>query len=185
MVFSCDEALVPHTVVVDELAESLWRSGQPPFNGTTLVTTLVELPRLRAVIRALSVVLRARFPTVAALQTAEDWHEHDGYITSGAAARWEDLAAALETDDAFAGWTPDDEYVRRAWLAADSTFYLRWFAYDDSVGPSPIDEPAIGGDADLTADAQTIAAAAKAMAALGVEIEVLSAQEFFKVGWGG
>lgn len=171
------------TLRVDRLAESLWRSGRAPFDGLTLATGLLPTPRLRLAASTLVSLLRPGFARTS-LRTAEDWHEHDGYVTSATPATWEELAAAVADDDALVRWSPGDDRVRRAWLAGDGSFYLRWFVYDESDDLMPADPP-VGGDVDLTGQAGVVEAAREALAELGVDAEVAPARDFFRRRWAG
>jgi hypothetical protein len=168
---------------VDQLAESLWRSGRPPFDGLTLATALLPARRLRLATSSL-VWLLCPGSSRRSLRTAEDWHEHDGYVTAAAPTTWEDLAAAVASDEAFARWSPGDDLVRRAWLAEDGSFYLRWFMYDESNDLTSAD-PAVGGDVDLTGQSGLIEAGRDALAELGVDAEVAPASAFFRDRWAG
>ena len=165
---------------MDETAVDLWRNERPPFDGLTLATALVEPPRARVASQAFVDVLLAHLPDAPQVQTAADWHEHDDDVTRGTPATWDDLAAALASDRSFELSCPVDDFVRRAWLAADGAFYLRWFRYDKTGSLAWKDEPAVCGSADVTAAPHVIAAASEAMAALQVRATVLPAREFFE-----
>src|SRR5262249_12598751 len=109
--------------------------------------------------------------------TAEDWLEHDGYVSEAQPATWSDLRAAVATEEAFRDASPCDTYVRRAWLG-DHSFYLRWHYYDDADTP-----PA--GDGDITADPAFVGDAVRELAALGIEATTDGAAAFFQQRWNG
>jgi hypothetical protein len=111
---------------VDKATEILWRRAQPPFDGQTLHTELLPTPMLLRGATALIAVVE-RHTTCRQLRTFDDWHEHDGYQKEGCEANWGDLTAALSSEAQLRESSPDDDLVRRAWLANDDSFYLRWF----------------------------------------------------------
>ena len=171
-------------VSMDLTTERRWRSSEPPFDGVTICTELLPPPLLFpaavAVVEAL-----ARQSKCEDLRTFLDWHEHDGYISEGAAATWSDLRSAVQDERAMRNASSTDDYVRRAWLAEDGSFYLRWWWYEaDSAPPSGPDgsDPVEGGTVDLTASAAIIEGAAEALAKLGVKVHERSAGEFFASG---
>lgn len=118
------------------------------------------------------------------LRIAHDWHEHDGYVTTATPTTWDDLAAAVANDEAFLRWSPEDDLVRRAWLADDGSFYLRWFMYDERSDLTSADPP-VGGDVDLTGRSELVEAGREALAELGVGTEVAPASAFFRSRWAG
>ena len=127
-------------------------------------------------------LLGRTFPDVA-LQTAEDWLEHDGLVTELEPATWRDLRAAVATTEALIEASPSDTYVRRAWLARDA-FYFRWHYYDEGDSPFASDPPA-GGDLDVTAHAGFIAEAVRELAVLGASATTEPANAFFEQRWNG
>ena len=156
---------------MDRLADSLWRAGAPPFGGLTLLTPTLAPEELHAAASRLVGQLEDAFAHVQ-LHTAEDWLEHDGWVSEPEPCTWADLRAAVETVDAFVAASPDDTSVRRAWLG-EGAFYLRW--HNDHEG-----DP--GGDLDLTADAEVVRAAARE---LDARAEIEPAAEFFERRWNG
>ena len=166
---------------MDTHTEQLWRDLAPPFDGLTLWTPLLPVGRLCEALEVIVAVLET-YVEQRALQTTEDWHEHDGYISMAYEATWEQLLGALSDDAALRRSSPEDDLVRRAWRDQNDTFYLRWFTYD---GDPDDEDPASGGDADLTAPRAIVDAAARQLADIGLDVEIGPAREFFADRWGG
>jgi len=167
--------------VMDTHTEQLWRDEARPFDGLTLWTPLLPTARLREALTVIVAVLET-YVEHCALQTTEDWHEHDGYISMAYEASWEQLVGALSDDAALRRSSPEGDLVRRAWRDQGDSFYLRWFTCDDDPDP---DDPPGGGDADLTAARAIVDAAVRQLAGLGLDVEVGPARDFFAGRWGG
>jgi hypothetical protein len=167
---------------VDRTAEALWREQLPPFDGLTLATPELAIDRLHAAVARLVDLLRGMYPN-AALQTAEDWHEHDGFVSEPEPGDWGALLLAVRSEESLRDSSPEDTDVRRAWLA-EGAFYLRWLCFeeDDSVFESAA---AAGGDLDLTAGREVIQEALRALREMGIDPEVEPAGEFFDRRWTG
>lgn len=166
---------------MDERTEQLWRRGSAPFDGLTLWTAPLSGAHLRTAIRAIVTMLESYIERPQ-LRTTEDWHEHDGYQAPGQDASWAQLVAALASDAALRASTPDDDDVRRAWLALDGSFYLRWCWSDDERSP---DDPAQAGDTDLTASRTIIESVAGRLTELDIDVEIEPAGAFFADRCGG
>lgn len=165
-----------HTAAMDTHTEQLWRDTAPPFDGLTLWTPPLATTRLREALTVIVDVLEA-YAEHRALQTAEDWHEHDGYISMAYEASWDQLTGALSDDEALQRSCPEDDLVRRSWRPQDDLFYLRWVVYEDG-------EPEVG-DADLTAPRAIVDAAARQLAGIGLDVEIGHARDFFAERWAG
>jgi len=184
---------------MDTHTEQLWRDTRPPFDGLTLWTPPLAIADLREALTAIVDVLEAYAERPAlqtaedwhehdgyileayaerpALQTAEDWHEHDGYISMAYEATWDQLTGAFSGDAALRRSIPGDSMVRRAWRPQDDLFYLRWLVYED-------EEPEVG-DADLTASRAIVDAVARQLAGIGLDVEIGHARDFFAERWAG
>jgi hypothetical protein len=159
---------------MDERTEQLWRNRAAPFDGLTLWTPTLATARLREAVTTIVAVLEG-YVDRPRLHMAEDWHEHDGYLSGADVVAWSQLLAALQGDDALRRASPADDLVRRAWRAEDNSFYLRWQHPDD---PSQ-DDPASGGDADFTASRSIVDSVARRLTELGIDVEIGPAAEFF------
>jgi hypothetical protein len=116
--------------------------------------------------------LRNAFGEVA-LQTAEDWLEHDGFVNEPEDAAWSDLADAVAGEASLRQSSPEDADVRRAWLG-NGSFYLRWHVDDDGEG-----------DLDLTAARDVVQSALRTLRELAIEPEIEPADDFFSRRWNG
>jgi hypothetical protein len=167
---------------VDRIAAARWRDHRAPFDALTLATPVLATEQLHAAAARLVGLLRRAFPD-APLHTAEDWHEHDGFVSEPEPAGWEALALAVSSEAALDEWSPTDTYVRRAWLG-DGCFYLRWFLYDEGDSPYAATPPA-GGEIDLTAQRDVIDEVLHVLREIGIEAAVEPAGEFFSRRWNG
>jgi hypothetical protein len=126
--------------------EQRWRQREPPFDAQTLYTRLLPTTTLLTAARTLVDVME-RQTACRQLEMFDDWHEHDGYNKAGEHAGWGDFRAALQDEGTFRAASPGDDLVRRAWLAEDGSFYLRWLWYP--VEPAPVaaklNDPSEGG----------------------------------------
>lgn len=75
---------------VDEVTERRWRTAQPSFDGVTVYTDLLPTPLLLSAFDAVLDVVECH-TACRDFRTFADWHEHDGYITQGAAGTGEDF----------------------------------------------------------------------------------------------
>jgi|tagenome__1003787_1003787.scaffolds.fasta_scaffold20431045_2 hypothetical protein len=157
---------------MDRIADARWRDHEPPFDGLTLATGTLPSSQLSTVAARLVAFLRNAFGDIS-LQTAEDWLEHDGFVSEPEAAEWGELEDAVAREGSLREWSPEDADVRRAWLGTGS-FYLRWHVDDDG-----------GGDVDLTAARDVVQAALSTLRALTIEPEIEPADEFFSRRWNG
>gem|GEM_PF-6111615 len=161
---------------MDQRTEQLWRRRAAPFDDLTLWTAHLPTATLRTAIATIIGVLDGLVDNPR-LQTAEDWHEHDGYLSDAEDVPWSALLAAFASDDALRDASPEDDGVRRAWRAEDGTFYLRWW-YSEDETPS-------GGDTDFSASREIVDVVARQLAQLGIDVEIGPAAEFFADRWGG
>jgi len=161
---------------MDPQTEHLWRRHAAPFADLTLWTEHLPVTRLRTAIATIVGLLDGLVDNPR-LQTAEDWHEHDGYVSPSVEAPWSALLAAVATDDALCEASPEDDGVRRAWRAQDGSFYLRW-SLDRDEEPSR-------GDADFSASREIVDVVARQLGQLGIDVEIGPAAEFFEDRRGG
>jgi hypothetical protein len=164
---------------MDRVTGELWQNRRPPFDGVTLSCGHLRTEVLRAALEAVVRVLRAA-TECRELSTFVDWHEHDAYRPVAVVAVWQELEAAVMDEASLQRISPRDDDVRRAWLAGDRSFYLRWSWYAWTSAPFGW-EPAHGdgGDLDVTAAHSVVGKAKRALDALGVKSDVEAAQEFF------
>ena len=164
--------------------ERRWRDGSAPFNGKTVAFAsddLTPLPALRLALLALFPRLQQHRPN-AALLTLDDWHEHDGFINEARPAAWQDLSAALASDEALLTLSQGDWDVRRAFFPPTYEFYLRIYV------PSACDNdyPERRGDFDVTCPTSPAAELAGLIAsASGLPVAEYDAKGFFDRRSGG
>jgi hypothetical protein len=156
--------------------EQLWRRHAPPFADLTLWTAHLPTATLRTAITTIVGLLDGLVDNPR-LHAAEDWHEHDGYLSDADEVPWSALLAACASDGALRAASPEDDGVRRAWRAGDGSFYLRWCLDDD--------EPPSGGEADFSASREIVDVVARQLDQLGIDVEIGPAAEFFEDRWGG
>jgi hypothetical protein len=145
-----------------------WLAGLTPFDGITLslgTGDLVPLPFLRRALRGLVERLQQRFPDED-LYTAEDWHEHDGYVSEARRTTWDGVRSWLASEEALYAAGSDDTYVWIALFPEGLAFYLRFYIPRDAES----EDPERRGDFDLTCsralvgELAVIAAAAEGLA---------------------
>jgi hypothetical protein len=103
-----------------------WKEGRPPFDEAVLrLDDLLPVHELRAALRNVVDDLK-RTLGEPVLIGVEDWHEHDGYITSGRATTWSEIDRALESDELLYDARHTDAYVHRAFYVAGGRFLLRF-----------------------------------------------------------
>jgi hypothetical protein len=136
----------------------------------TVYPDLLPTPVLLIAIHALLDVVE-RAAVRQDLRTFTDWHEHDGCITEGIAGTWDDLRSSVRDEQALCETGLQDDCVRRAWLAEDGSFYLRWRWYEaepTSAWRPESEDPAESGDADLTAKGEIVRLALESLVDAGV-----------------
>ena len=155
-----------------------WIKGEHPFDGLTLSIAsddLVPLPALLHVLRLLVEELEKMYGD-RPLQTAADWHEHDGCIMEAEPSSWDELRSWLVSLDALTAAGHGDADVRTAILPEDAEFYLRFYVPWECDN----DYPERRGDFDLTAGSElagSLAAMLETKTDLPLTVE--SAKQFF------
>ena len=62
--------------------EKRWKEGKKPFDGNVLsLEDFFVLPELLEFLKTISMVLKQCYSNLG-LFILDDWHEHDGYLTS-------------------------------------------------------------------------------------------------------
>jgi hypothetical protein len=166
---------------MNQALERRWRDRLAPFNGVTLVAPPAPLAATRRLLAAITGRLRpVDLSAEDQLFTFEDWHDHDGYLTSERAATWDELGACLATDDALVSASSDDTLVRRAWYPNDFAFLLRWCVTSD---PDDFGLPRDGfaGWVDVTGSPEQI----QSLSDLVLGGDVRPAGDFFDATWSG
>jgi hypothetical protein len=131
-----------------------WKANETPFDGETLATSdLVLLAELRPLLQAIATELERRFPD-AELQCHNDWHSHDGYITTAKPVGWRTIASWFVSDETLYQARAADTFVRVALHPADHSFLLRFHILERDEDPA---YPGVWGDFDLTGPSELVA----------------------------
>jgi hypothetical protein len=140
------------------------------------------VPRLRAALLPIVARLRLSYPNVALLEV-EDWHEHDGYITSPGPSCWTALQRSLESDATLYAARHADTYVRRAFYPAGDHFLLRFYLLDEDEDAQ---YPGMWGDFDLCAEGPLLEeVVAQLRVEVSAELVVEPAKAYFDRGYAG
>jgi hypothetical protein len=139
---------------VDSPLHHALATGSPPFDGQTLCPSdLLPLDKLAPILATVVTCLRARWPAEKPLRH-EDWHEHDGYITSSMPSTWTDLAALFASSESLYSGCPRDDFVRVGIYAMNAGFYLRVWVPDEDDDPEF--RPGRRGTFDLSASEEVL-----------------------------
>jgi hypothetical protein len=166
--------VLPYQIVNIEL-ENRWRRGECPFDGPVLIASdwLSENALLMTVRNALALLRKAH--GTRGLYANQDWHDHDGFVTSDRAVTWTEAQS----------WTRDVEQLRRScsddWrvhtlLYPDNfAFCLRYWLDDEGEGLF-----------DLCGARGMFEKLVSSMQADGAALRIeLSAKDCFDRSWGG
>ncbi|WP_367872543.1 hypothetical protein [Luteolibacter sp. Populi] len=118
---------------MDNLLESLWRTGEKPFHAET-VYPLDDVFVRDAIVAIRSALghIACYYPS-ARLFALDDWHEHDGIITAPKATRIEELREQVGSAEAYVKNHSDDTFVYRAIYPDSMDFVLRYCLGDDAA----------------------------------------------------
>ncbi len=165
---------------MDQEFERRWQEARAPFAQGVVESDFMRLPSLRRVLVALADLLEVG--AEAGLSRLDDWHEHDGYITTAKPTSWRDVRAALSEDDRLLAFASDDTFVRVGLFPGDRSWYLRFCITrdPDDFGADGHDP---GGVLDLSGPPQLLASAERALAGL-TDLKSATASDFFRKGWG-
>jgi hypothetical protein len=117
---------------LDAFLHQAWTTARPPFARSTLRPAgTVALEELSGVLREVVRILQQRFGDCALLRN-DDWHEHDGYMTSSAPTDWKWLADLVASAESLYEKRPTDDFVRITVYDASGGFCLRvWIPEED------------------------------------------------------
>lgn len=132
---------------MDALMDSAWRGAAPPFGGETLHVGPLPLSELQRLLAAAVAELRSVFGECP-LHSFEDWHEHDGYVTTAVLADWNDLSALVEAVDTLYAGRCSDDFVQRAYYDEDRNFILRIWVPEEDDDPEQF--PGMSGSFDVS-----------------------------------
>ena len=130
--------------------EKRWKEGQKPFDGNVLaLEDFMVLPELLKFLKMLSMVLEKHFSD-SKLFILDDWHEHDGYLTTANQCSWKMIEEILSSEENLYNSRSGDTFVRKAILAENMDFLFRYYIMDKDEDS---EYPGIWGDCDICAPA--------------------------------
>lgn len=159
--------------------QNRWQTARAPFNESVLLTTdLLPLSLLRTV----TFNLVEKLLTADALLAFEDWHEHDGYLTSAKQTARTRLTTMLSTDATLLNARSGEAYVHLGFLPLDHAWLLRIYVLE----PDEDDQyPGCWGEFSLSGSA-ALCAAARQLAEVHTElVDVLLAKPHFDRTYAG
>lgn len=166
---------------MDSVLEHCWKEGVAPFDGATIFDASegeISLIKLRQSTLAVINILEAQFPQ-AALLVLDDWHEHDGFISSSKESTWPEIRTRLINDEAFLYFKTDDFQVAKAVYPKGMQFYLRIYIDEESSSSEGV------GEIDVTVPLQLATAIAEAFRNSGLTPKTESAKTYFDARLGG
>ncbi len=167
---------------MDQELEEYRQKSATPFNGATLATSdYIPLSELRSVLLSMLPILKEYFSE--GIRKLDDWHEHDGYITTSSDATWNELDLACISEEALYASRPGDTYVRRAYTDRSYKFLLRYSVMDKDEDPQQY--PGIWGDFDLTGDSKLVEKVHAILASFCGKLVVKNAKEYFDKNYAG
>lgn len=138
---------------MDTNLQPLWQSNSSLFDGNCLyLGDFVPITNLRLFLLA---TLNELKPMIinGQLFKFDDWHEHDGYVSTSTLISVREFQETMTSDDVFYASRHGDTYVRWAFYPKDIAFLLRYYILDkdeDSLYPG------IWGTCDFAANDQTL-----------------------------
>jgi hypothetical protein len=138
---------------MDANLENRWRNKMPPFNDDCLyLDDLVPIANLRQFLISTLNILKLNI-SEGQLYKFDDWHEHDGIVTSKVLVPIKEIEEAMVSDDTLYASRHGDTFVHWAFYPANLAFLLRYYVLDDNEDHL---YPGIWGTCDLTANKQLL-----------------------------
>jgi hypothetical protein len=126
--------------------EKRWKEGKKPFDGKVLsLEDFFVLPELLEFLKTISMVLKQRYSNLG-LFILDDWHEHDGYLTSANECSWKLIDEILSSKKSLYNSRPGDTFVRKAIFPENLEFLFRYYVMDEDEDS---EYPGIWGDFDI------------------------------------
>lgn len=126
--------------------EKRWKEGKKPFNGNVLVLEdFFVLPELLECLKTISIVLKRHYSD-SGLFMFDDWHEHDGYVTTASEYSWAMIDNILRSGKSLYHSRAGDTCVRKAIYPDNMEFLLRYYVMDEDEDR---EYPGIWGDFDI------------------------------------
>ena len=137
---------------MNEELERRWRSDTLPFDGHTLATEdgVPALDVRRFLIKAIECLEPIHGSSK--LYKIDDWHEHDGFVTSATPVTWSELRSWLASDQRLFIARSGEVDVYVGIYPEDYSFYLRFYLDQEILPPGrPLE-----GAADLSASFELV-----------------------------
>jgi hypothetical protein len=138
---------------MDALLKQRWQAGLAPFDGDCLVTDgSISVDNLRTLLAYVLPELK-RDVAGRTLNTFDDWHQHDGYVTDRQETEWSSLESLVRDNDVLIASRQGDDYVHLSFYPEDLSFLLRFDVLDKDCGEGSD----LSGTFDLSANPPKIA----------------------------
>jgi hypothetical protein len=112
---------------MDSILESAWRNHEKPFQEETLAhENLIPISTLCLILLTIVDYCENLYSNCR-LYSFDDWHAHDGYITSCQVTNFHDLHRAFESDTTLHNSMQGDDFVYKAIYPDTRDFLLRYY----------------------------------------------------------
>lgn len=167
---------------MDRELEQRWRTACRPFDEAILRhEDLLPLSRLRADAEAV-VKLLASQTLIHSLRTLDDWHEHDGYITTYSVVDWAELERVVSTEASMFASRQGEDHVRRAFYPEDATWLFRFYLLDQDEDEL---HPGIWGTLDLSGSGELCERALNTITTGRTDVTLGRAKQYFDHAYAG
>ena len=128
--------------------EKRWKESIKPFDKNVLVLEdLFVIPELLEMIKTVSKVLKQYYLDTK-LFILDDWHEHDGYVTTESECNWGMIDDTLNSENSLYQSRSGDTFVRKAIFPENMDFLFRYYILEENEDS---EYPGIWGDFDICA----------------------------------
>ena len=138
---------------MDSYLTNSWKEKVSPFNGEILFCDdLLPIKSLHLILINIVVDLKENFLDKLLIK-CDDWHEHDGFISTSSQTDWRETGALFESEMTLYNSRHRDTFVRKAIYTQSGDFLLRYYILDEN---EDFEYPGIWGDFDITASPHVI-----------------------------
>ncbi|WP_133239336.1 hypothetical protein [Microvirga sp. KLBC 81] len=167
---------------MDTTLEALWRTGKKPFELTLHADDLLPIKQLQEALSEIVGILKKIYSNQA-MNYFDDWHEHDGYVTSSSPTTWEELERIISSEEILYAERNGDTYVNSAYYPASCDFLLRFEILDEDDDKN---YPGKWGEFDITSSPAIIKLIQSHLTAPAVEKLTTSlATDYFQKRYAG
>ena len=126
--------------------EKRLKEGKKPFDGNVIsLEDLFVLPELLEFLQICLNVLQREYSD-SKLFVFDDWHEHDGYLTTANEYSWKMMDEILSSEESLYESRSGDTFVRKAIFPENLGFLFRYYVMDEDEDS---EYPGIWGDFDI------------------------------------